>query len=59
MWKVVIIRMTGVTIVDDTENNARFAYYATMDSTLTLFAFLYNEKAELVETYFPTRKGAP
>jgi hypothetical protein len=52
MWKLVIIRYHGVTTMEGSEEECRHGLEIATGSSVVLFAFLYNGKPELVETYF-------
>jgi hypothetical protein len=54
MWQSLVIQFNGWKLDQGTREVAFAAYRASMESTLTLFAFLYNDKGELVETFIPT-----
>ena len=54
MWKLVVIRMAQLEIQTNNETALRFNFRAAMENPFVMYAFLYNPKGNLEETYIHT-----
>ena len=51
MYKLIVIYMNGYDISQATEETAKFDLRVAMESPRTVYAFLYNDKDQLIETH--------
>lgn len=56
MWKLIIIRMAKLTIIEGDEMDCRIAFSQCEYNSYVLFAFLYHPLGTLVDTYIGQHK---